>query len=53
MQYKSGLPGNDFDDIEEDVFYLFEDLGLTKYPAMPFVLKVNPKSPDGLFVKRC
>lgn len=36
MFYKNGLVGNDFDEIEKDVFYLYEDLGLTEYPANPF-----------------
>lgn len=36
MQYRNGLVGKDFDEIEEDVFYLYEDLGLTEYPANPF-----------------
>lgn len=36
MFYKNGLTGNDFDNIEEDVFHLYEDLGLKEYPANPF-----------------
>lgn len=47
MQYRSGLVGNDFDEIEEDVFNLYEDLGLTEYPANPFtvaqLLKIEVK----------
>lgn len=36
MQYKNGLTENDYDEIEEDVMYLYEDLGLTEYPTNPF-----------------
>lgn len=34
--YRNGLIGNDFDEIENEVFHLYEDLGLTIYPANPF-----------------